>query len=124
MNAQGCRWSGNRKRFEKILSLSGKYNYNMRITENEKNVIIDAIKSVDSNASLWLFGSRTDDSRKGGDIDIAVLSEKINKDTMRQIQIRRSICNRIGEQKIDIVVSADGKEAFFRLAVEEGIELK
>jgi len=96
----------------------------MRITENEKNVIIDAVKSVDPDARLWLFGSRTDDSKKGGDIDIAIFSEKINKEAMQQIQIRRFICNKIGEQKIDIVVSANGKEAFFRLAVEEGIELR
>jgi len=95
----------------------------MRITENEKNVIIDAVKNTDPAAQVWLFGSRTDDSKKGGDIDIAILSEKINKEAMQQIQIRRFICNKIGEQKIDIVVSANGKEAFFRLAVEEGIEL-
>jgi predicted nucleotidyltransferase len=44
----------------------------MRITENEKNVIIDAVKNVDLNARLWLFGSRTDDGKKGGDIDIAI----------------------------------------------------
>ena len=95
----------------------------MRISEHEKNVIVDAVKSVDPNARLWLFGSRTDDNKKGGDIDIAILSEKVNKDVMQKIQIRRFICNRIGEQKIDIVASADGKEAFFRLAVEEGIQL-
>ena len=95
----------------------------MRITENEKNVIIDAVKNADPAAQVWLFGSRTDDGKKGGDIDIAILSEKINKEAMQQIQIRRFICNKIGEQKIDIVVSANGKEAFFRLAVEEGIEL-
>ena len=95
----------------------------MRITENEKNVIIDAVKSVDPDARLWLFGSRTDDSKKGGDIDIAILSETVKKEIMKEIQVRRFICNRIGEQRIDIVTSSNGIEAFFRLAVEEGIEL-
>jgi len=95
----------------------------MRITEYEKNSIVEAVKDIDSDAKIWLFGSRTDDSKRGGDIDIAVLSEKINKDTMKQMKIRRFICKRIGEQKIDIVVSANGSEAFFRLAVEEGINL-
>ena len=95
----------------------------MRITENEKNVIIDAVKSADPGAKVWLFGSRADDSKKGGDIDIAIFSEKLSKDVMKEIQVRRFICNRIGEQKIDIVTSSDGKEAFFRLAVEEGVEL-
>jgi predicted nucleotidyltransferase len=48
----------------------------MRITEHEKNVIVDAVKSADPNAKVWLFGSRVDDSKKGGDIDI--LRENIN----------------------------------------------
>jgi len=48
----------------------------MRITVNEKHVIIDAVKNIDPDARLWLFGSRADDSKKGGDIDI--LSSKEN----------------------------------------------
>jgi len=95
----------------------------MRITKFEKDTIVEAVKSVDPDARVWLFGSRADDSKKGGDIDIAVLSEKINNEVMQKIQVRRFICGRIGEQKIDIVTSSGGKEAFFRLAVEEGIEL-
>ena len=95
----------------------------MRISEHVKNVIIDATRSSDPEARVWLFGSRIDDNKKGGDIDIAVLSKKMDNDVMQKIHIRRSICDKIGEQKIDIVTSADGMEAFFRLAVEEGIEL-
>ena len=78
---------------------------------------------MDSAGRVWLFGSRADDTKKGGDIDIAVLSEKVSNDAMQKIQVRRYICERIGEQRIDIVTSSDGKEAFFRLAVREGIEL-
>jgi uncharacterized protein len=96
----------------------------MRITEREKNVIIDAVKSTDPNAKVWLFGSRVDDSKKGGDIDIAIFSEKIDKNIMQKIQVRRLICKRIGEQKIDIVTTNSGKEAIFRLAVAEGIQLQ
>ena len=96
----------------------------MRITEHQKNVIIDAVKNADPNAKVWLFGSRVDDSKKGGDIDIAVFSEIINKNVMQEIQIRRFICDRIGEQKIDIVTTNSRKEAIFRLAVEEGIQLQ
>jgi len=96
----------------------------MRITEHEKKVIIDAVKNSDPNAKVWLFGSRADDSKKGGDIDIAVFSEIIDKDVMQKIQVRRFICDRIGEQKIDIVTTNSGKEAIFRLAVAEGIQLQ
>jgi uncharacterized protein len=96
----------------------------MRITELEKKAIIDAIESTDPNAKVWLFGSRVDDSKKGGDIDIAIFSEKIDRDVMQKIQVRQFICDKIGEQKIDIVTTNSGKEAIFRLAVEEGIQLK
>ena len=96
----------------------------MRITEQEKIVIIDAVNGTDPDAKVWLFGSRVDDSKKGGDIDIAIFSGIIDKDVMLKIQVRRYICNRIGEQKIDIVTTNSGKEAVFRLAVEEGIQLQ
>jgi predicted nucleotidyltransferase len=95
----------------------------MRINDYEKEVIIEAVKTIDPDAKLWLFGSRVDDNKKGGDIDIAILSEIIRKDVMLEIQVRRHICNKIGEQRIDIVSSVDGKEAIFKLAMEEGILL-
>ena len=95
----------------------------MRITENEKKVIIEAVKNIDPDARIWLFGSRVDDSKKGGDIDIAILSEKIKSDVMLEIQVKRFICDRMGEQKIDIVTTSDGNEAIFKIAVKKGIEI-
>jgi predicted nucleotidyltransferase len=95
----------------------------MRISEHEKTVIIDAVKTIDPGARVWLFGSRADDSKKGGDIDIAILSKHIRQIPMNEIRVRRSICNKIGEQKIDIVSSEDGEDPFFKLAVSEGIQL-
>jgi len=93
----------------------------VRITETEKKIIIDAVKNVDPVARLWLFGSRTDDNKKGGDIDIGILSSKV--DVMEEIEIRQKICDIIGEQKIDIVVSKDGQQAFFKHVVTKGIPL-
>ncbi|MCL2380276.1 MAG: nucleotidyltransferase domain-containing protein [Treponema sp.] len=96
----------------------------MRITEYEKNVIVKAVKTVDPDAEVWLFGSRADDNKKGGDIDIAIFSDRINKDIMQKIKVNRLICDKIGEQKIDIITTSDGKEAIFRLAVAEGVQLR
>jgi predicted nucleotidyltransferase len=91
----------------------------MRITGAEKDAVVSSVRQADCNARIWLFGSRLDDSKKGGDIDIAVLSPLIQ--VPERIRIRRNIIDRIGERKIDIVVSADGTDPFFRLAVETGI---
>jgi len=93
----------------------------MRITEHEKNVIVEAVKNTDPTAKVWLFGSRADDTKKGGDIDIGILSSGV--DVMGEIEIRQNICDRIGEQKIDIVVSKDGRQAFFNHIVTKGILL-
>jgi predicted nucleotidyltransferase len=40
----------------------------MRISGYEKNIILKSINSLDPCAEVYLFGSRTDDSKKGGDI--------------------------------------------------------
>jgi len=69
----------------------------MRISEHEKNVIIEAVKDADPDARIWLFGSRTDDAKKGGDIDIAIFSEKLNNNRMQVIKVRRFICKKIGD---------------------------
>jgi len=49
----------------------------MRISVFEKDCIVNAITACDPDAKIWLFGSCTDDSKKGGDIDIGILSKKI-----------------------------------------------
>jgi predicted nucleotidyltransferase len=93
----------------------------MRITGTEKDALIAAVHGVDRDAKVWLFGSRTNDSKKGGDIDIAILSSIIH--IPERMRIRRNIIDRIGERKIDIIVSADGSEPFFRMAIETGIRI-
>jgi hypothetical protein len=81
----------------------------MRITGAEKDAVVHSVRQEDPDARIWLFGFRFDDSKKGGDIDIAVLSPLIH--ISGRIRIRRAIVDRIGEQKIDIVVSADGTDS-------------
>ncbi|MGO8693163.1 MAG: nucleotidyltransferase family protein [Rectinemataceae bacterium] len=93
----------------------------MRISDREKKILVDAVKAQDPAARVWLFGSRVDDGKRGGDIDIAVLSPAIGR--LGRMRIRRLVTDALGEQKIDVVVSADGADPFFRLAVEKGIPL-
>jgi predicted nucleotidyltransferase len=93
----------------------------MRITDAERNALIDSVHQADYDAKIWLFGSRVDNSKKGGDIDIAILSSRIH--IREKMHIRHNIIDRIGERKIDILVSADGTDPFFRMAVETGIRI-
>lgn len=44
----------------------------MRLSIEDRNTIKTIISNYIDDAKIYLFGSRTDDSKKGGDIDIYV----------------------------------------------------
>jgi len=48
---------------------------------------------------IYLFGSRTDDSKRGGDINLLILSEKLASKEKRMLKL--DLYYKIGEQKQD-----------------------
>jgi predicted nucleotidyltransferase len=90
----------------------------MRLQENERQTIMKAIRSVDADADVYLFGSRVNDDAKGGDIDLLVLSKTIN--LMAKLDILAQLHQQLGEQKIDLAIYPDLSRPFARLAVKEG----
>lgn len=93
----------------------------MRLTNFEVKSIKDSIYRFDPDAKIILFGSRVDDTKRGGDIDLLVLSEKITSRERRRIKI--NLYDKIGEQKIDMIVTPEITTAFHKIALSEGIEL-
>lgn len=95
----------------------------MRLKDSERRVIGEAIRQRDASAKVYLFGSRVDDQRVGGDIDILVLSDRI--DFRDQLSIRRDILDAIGWQKLDLIVDQEERprRAISRIALETGVEL-
>jgi predicted nucleotidyltransferase len=93
----------------------------MRLHEAERQAILQSIRSADPDATVYLFGSRVDDSEKGGDIDLLVLSKKIN--LMTKLTILAQLHQQLGAQKIDLAVYQDLSRPFARLAVSEGLPL-
>ena len=94
----------------------------MRLTEKEVNNLKASIKKDFACAKLYLFGSRTDDSKRGGDIDILVVDPNMNKRDLRRIRL--NFFSEFGEQKLDIVLD-DGqfKDSFTKLILNGAIEL-
>jgi predicted nucleotidyltransferase len=93
----------------------------MRITEEERQKIKEIIAQQDSSAEVILFGSRTDDQAKGGDIDLFVLSSKIS--FAEQIQLKLRLYDQLGEQKIDLIVTPEARNSFQEMVLEKGVRL-
>ena len=77
----------------------------MRLTDQERATITETIMSFDKDARLYLFGSRVDDNRKGGDIDLLVLTDKLT--FTDKLKIKARLWERLGEQKIDLLITDD-----------------
>ena len=93
----------------------------MRLETTEVHDIKQCIHVIDKQAKVYLFGSRTDDKKKGGDIDLLIISNKINFN--EKLQLKICIMEKIGEQKLDIVTSPEKKTPFADLAMEKAIKL-
>ncbi len=93
----------------------------MRLASEEQSAISNAIRQVDAAASIYLFGSRTDDTAKGGDIDLLVLSKKI--DLMAKLEILAQLHRKLGDRKIDIAIYPDATRPFPRLVMHKAIPL-
>lgn len=90
----------------------------MRLSATEVSVIKEKITGFDMDCEIYLFGSRMLDEKRGGDIDLLVLSKKITNKDIRQIKY--ALWEELGEQKIDIVLAEDDTEPFVKIALEGG----
>jgi len=50
----------------------------MRLKNKEINIIKHTIASIFEDATVYLFGSRVDDSKKGGDIDLFIIAKNLS----------------------------------------------
>jgi len=98
----------------------------MRLTEFEINSIKNTFNDLFVDGKIYLFGSRVDDTKKGGDIDLFIklnyqldAKERLNK----KGQFRIKLEDTIGEQKIDIIISKDTNRLIEQEAIKNGIEL-
>lgn len=93
----------------------------MRLTESQSRTVVGAIRNHDPKAEIYLFGSRIDDEARGGDIDLLVISKQI--DLMTKLDILGEIHRRLGDRRIDLLVTSDPTSPFMRIAQAEGLRL-
>jgi predicted nucleotidyltransferase len=100
----------------------------MRLSEKSANEVRDAVRAAfPGQPRVILFGSRVSDDRRGGDIDLLVISD-LPQVTMEAARIKAIVKMQmaLGDQKIDVVVTADpvrDSRPVVREALRNGIEL-
>ncbi len=83
-----------------------------------------ALDCFGNRTKVYLFGSRADDKRKGGDIDLYIETELKNEVFDNKIKMLRLLHNKLGERKIDIVINNYTSSLnIFSIARMEGILL-
>jgi len=93
----------------------------MRLSNTEIKAIKDTIYDLDKDAKVYLFGSRTKDELRGGDIDLLILSAKIT--FQDKLKLKYKLYEKIGEQKIDIIVTEGINDPFVKIVYSNGVLL-
>ena len=84
----------------------------MRLSEADRNAFSDVLVALVPQGRLYLYGSRTDDSLKGGDIDLLLVVADL--DAKRELSGRKSVIlvafkKRVGERKIDFSIATESE---------------
>ncbi len=95
----------------------------MRLNDYEHEVLIRHCRTVFPNGQLYLFGSRTNDTKRGGDIDLFLEIEDKSNLFKRKISFLSKVKHDLGEQKIDLVFNEDSERLIEKEARRWGILL-
>lgn len=98
----------------------------MRLSAEYRSAIKQAaLKAFGADTTVRIFGSRTDDARRGGDIDIHVETAPEMADFDHEVRFRALVWKLTDESQIDVVVAARGAKLRWidRAAMREGVLL-
>ncbi len=98
----------------------------MRLNPDEVTAIKDCAAAIfGSGAVVRVFGSRADDSRRGGDIDLHLEVPPGQARLDRELAMITRLHDRIGEQRIDVVLHERDAplRPIDRIALETGVVL-
>ena len=96
----------------------------MRLTPQQIHAIRQQVRSrMGDDARLWLFGSRTDDQRRGGDVDL--LAEPARPVPLTQWLACRSALADALDLKVDLLLRQPGDpdQPIHRIARATGVPL-
>ena len=93
----------------------------MRLTETQQQLIKTAsLKVFGGDAQVIVFGSRTDDDARGGDIDVMVkISGPVADPALQTARLAARLSRLMGGRKVDVILQSEG---LARLPIHEVAE--
>lgn len=96
----------------------------MRLNDYEiESIKLSAYEVFGNKVKVYLFGSRVFDDKKGGDIDLYIETERTQNIYNEKIRFLVELDRRIGEQKVDVVISRNKMDPIEQSALKNGIIL-
>lgn len=95
----------------------------MRLTSEQAKQIVEVVhRYIGHDAEIWLFGSRADDRRKGGDIDLYIETRLL--DALIPALRCKSALEDIFDQRVDLVINDfTSDKPIYRIAKTKGVKL-
>lgn len=96
----------------------------MRLSQFE----VDSIKKMATSAfgadtKVMLFGSRVDETLKGGDIDLYIEPSEQKDLSRKKVEFLVKLKLLIGDQKIDVIIAKDHSRLIEQEALHKGVAL-
>jgi predicted nucleotidyltransferase len=95
----------------------------MRLSQKYISVIKEKFKEFFEEGDIYLFGSRVDDDKKGGDIDLYLCVKNHDNLFEKKLKFLSRVKRELGDQKIDIVFNTDKSRLIEQEAEKWGIKL-
>jgi predicted nucleotidyltransferase len=96
----------------------------IRLSERDLKTIVETAKEVFGNCKVYLFGSRTDPDKRGGDIDLLVVLDSAPPDEA-ELDFLAKLRRKGILRKVDLLTLHPGKKMkpIHKTALEEGIRI-
>ncbi len=95
----------------------------MRLSKQYVDVIKKNFRLFFKQGDIFLFGSRVDASKKGGDIDLYLAVDDHQNLFEKKIKFLSRIKRELGDQKIDVIFNLDENRLIEQEARRWGIKL-
>ncbi|MEI6647255.1 MAG: nucleotidyltransferase domain-containing protein [bacterium] len=95
----------------------------MRLSGIQQQSILQTLyQNFGAATKVWLFGSRVDDSRRGGDVDLYVETSNVST-LLTMLRCKMALEERL-DLSVDLIVKDQTKDdPIYKIAKKEGVQL-